>query len=190
MAASPTQPGSGKTGSVKPGSLKPWYRQFWPWFLIVLPTTAVVASLTTVYIAFSGADTLVRDNYYKDGLAINMELDQDRLAATLGLSADVNFDKLTGEVVVDLHGSEQLSAPEQLPASLQLQLIHPLDESRDMTLALSALGQGRYRGDLEALPQNRYYLRLKAAGEGLKPWRLNGEVDLDNSSAVLLIPNA
>ena len=33
----------------------PWYRQFWPWFLIVLPGSVVVAALTTVYIANKGA---------------------------------------------------------------------------------------------------------------------------------------
>ncbi|MDX2349593.1 MAG: FixH family protein, partial [Porticoccus sp.] len=42
---------------------KPWYRQFWPWFLMALPGSVVIAGLTTVYIAFNGADTLVNDNY-------------------------------------------------------------------------------------------------------------------------------
>ena len=50
----------------------PWYRQFWPWFLICLPGSVVVAALTTMYIAHKGADDLVVDEYYKEGLAINL----------------------------------------------------------------------------------------------------------------------
>ncbi len=30
---------------------KPWYQQFWPWFVISLPAIAVVAGLATVMIA-------------------------------------------------------------------------------------------------------------------------------------------
>ena len=29
----------------------PWYRQFWPWFLIALPASAIVGSLLSVYFA-------------------------------------------------------------------------------------------------------------------------------------------
>ncbi|MEQ8516343.1 MAG: FixH family protein, partial [Chromatocurvus sp.] len=44
---------------------EPWYRQFWPWFLIVLPGTVVVASIATLIIAVRGSDDLVVDEYYK-----------------------------------------------------------------------------------------------------------------------------
>ena len=34
-----------------PGTdLLPWYRQFWPWFLIALPGTVVVAAIGTLVI--------------------------------------------------------------------------------------------------------------------------------------------
>jgi hypothetical protein len=53
----------------------PWYRQFWPWFLIVLPGTAVIASLATAYVAINNQDPIVDGNYYKHGLTINEKLD-------------------------------------------------------------------------------------------------------------------
>jgi len=37
----------------------PWYRQFWPWFIIALPASAVIASLITFYLAVSRPDYLV-----------------------------------------------------------------------------------------------------------------------------------
>ena len=34
----------------------PWYRQFWPWFLIVLMAVSVAASVATVVIAYGLGD--------------------------------------------------------------------------------------------------------------------------------------
>ena len=39
----------------------PWYRQFWPWFLIVLMAVSVAASITTVVIAYSLGDLEVKE---------------------------------------------------------------------------------------------------------------------------------
>ena len=35
---------------------KPWYKQFWPWFIIALPLTSVVASFLTLWIAVTQPD--------------------------------------------------------------------------------------------------------------------------------------
>ena len=37
----------------------PWYKQFWPWFIIVLLGSAVSASLYTVYLANSTAEPVL-----------------------------------------------------------------------------------------------------------------------------------
>lgn len=36
----------------------PWYKQFWPWFLISLPASVVVASMFTISIAVDNAPTI------------------------------------------------------------------------------------------------------------------------------------
>ena len=74
----------------------PWYRQFWPWFLILLPASVVVAGLTTLYIANRHADDLVVDDYYKDGLAINRQLEKKQRAADRALRRNSRF---TGDTV-------------------------------------------------------------------------------------------
>jgi hypothetical protein len=38
---------------------KPWYRHFWVWFIIALPTAAVTAGLLTLWIAMSNPDFLL-----------------------------------------------------------------------------------------------------------------------------------
>ncbi len=73
------------------GDTQPWYRQFWPWFLIALPASVVVAALSTAYIANRDADDLVVQDYYKDGLAINRQLEKEERATQLGISATLRF---------------------------------------------------------------------------------------------------
>lgn len=191
-------------------STPPWYRQFWPWFIISLPATAVIASLYTVYIAFTNIDDLVNDNYYKDGLAINRHLAQDEMASQLGLEAVIVVDKISGEIFADLtysnlavpksNSSELTSSTStSTPAStnvggetnppdqLELLLLHPMNQQRDTSLALTHISNGHYRADLNQLPQQRYYLRLQSVDGDL--WRLNGEMDFSTNNRITLRHN-
>ena len=61
--------------------IKPWYRQFWPWFLMALPGAAVIGGITTVIVATIDRDGLVKDDYYKEGLAINRDLARANIEA-------------------------------------------------------------------------------------------------------------
>jgi uncharacterized protein len=157
------------------GDVLPWYRQFWPWFLISLPATVVVAALTTVVIANRGADDLVVDDYYKNGLAINRQLEKQQRAQQLGISATVLIDGPS--VVVQTRGRVSGDA-------LQLHLSHPLEADRDFELALKSFGSGIYRGHLRRTPAPRWHWVLESPGE--KGWRLDGTlgdndfVDVDN----------
>ena len=48
------------------GECLPWYKQFWPWFIIALPASVVVASFFTLWLAISNPDPLVVDeNEYR-----------------------------------------------------------------------------------------------------------------------------
>ena len=55
----------------------PWHKQFWPWFLIALPTAAVIASLITLNIAIRNADTPVQGDYEKHGLTVLHKTNHD-----------------------------------------------------------------------------------------------------------------
>ena len=47
-----------------------WYKQFWPWFLIALPSAAVIASFISLDIAIKHADTPVHGDYVQHGLTV------------------------------------------------------------------------------------------------------------------------
>ena len=148
---------------------RPWYRQFWPWFLFGLPGIAVVAGITTVVIATTSFDGLVVDDYYKEGLAINRDLDKDRMAAHLGLNAQMRFDLEKGTVDVVLGSSVPI--PDQ--GKLDLTLIHPTRAHADVHVALE---EGNRPGHYVAhFPPQAHAIRwdlLLSPREG--NWRLLG----------------
>jgi hypothetical protein len=49
------------TPDAKSGDILPWYKQFWPWFIIALPASVVVASFFTLWLAISNPYQLVVD---------------------------------------------------------------------------------------------------------------------------------
>ena len=49
---------------------RPWYRQLWPWLLIVPPAAAVVGGFFVLYLAVTRPDTLVREDCFKDGVTM------------------------------------------------------------------------------------------------------------------------
>jgi hypothetical protein len=118
----------------------PWYRQAWPWFLISLPATAVIAGSFTFYLAARGWDGPVANDYYKQGLAINEELGRATLARELGIAATVKLAGLAvGERVrVELQSAQPLP-PE---AALRVRLIHPGRREADRLAVLSRIDAG------------------------------------------------
>jgi len=48
-----------KNSEGPPGHDLPWYRQFWPWFIIALPASAVIASFISLWLAISNPDHLI-----------------------------------------------------------------------------------------------------------------------------------
>lgn len=143
---------------------KPWYRQFWPWFIMALPASAVVAGLTTVAIAVKHQDSVVRDDWYKEGKAINQDFARDDHARALGLSADVRIDDLTGELHLRLREDVAMAQPERLVLYFQ----HPTQASADQNLVLARRG-AEYVGQLPHALNGRFHVEL-----GAPDWRLLG----------------
>lgn len=150
---------------------KPWYRQAWPWALILGPAVVVVACAVTIWLAVKNADPVVVDDYYKEGLAINRSLERDQAAARLGLRARLEFAP-GGQLKVDLQSSGQPAWPD----ALKLQLAHPMSAERDLRVTLHVTG-GRgstasYRADAPLVVDAvRYRLVLQDAEQH---WRLAG----------------
>lgn len=153
----------------------PWYRQFWPWFLIALPATMVVASFVTLWLAMSTPNPMVVDDYARIARSTELRLERDKAAAALGVEAEIRF--VAGADIVEV----RLRPATVVPASLQLRLSHPLIEQRDLVVDLMPV-PGGWSAGLEP-PEGRWYLQLYP-GDGA--WRLSGE--LAGQRELLLVP--
>ncbi len=57
----------------------PWYRQFWPWFIMALPATVVVAGFFTLYLAIVNSDYPVTEDDLKYDSLIREQADYELL---------------------------------------------------------------------------------------------------------------
>lgn len=160
----------------------PWYRQFWPWFLIALPATAVIASIATLIIAMKNPDGLVVDDYYKEGLAINQTLARDRHARFLGLHAEGGIGP-GGQVQLVLQGKQPQPAQR-----LRLSLLHPTraDQDQVIGLELSHTSPARFRGEFESVPGVGHWHVLLEPESG--HWRLTGRMASSGDGRLQLEP--
>jgi hypothetical protein len=168
-------------------ALIPWYKQFWPWFIMGLPATVVVACIYTVALAFQNQDSLVNDNYYKVGKAINQSLGQREAAKKLAIIAQVNFDFSTQTVTVTTNSSNVDSGDFAL-SDLVLTLSHPLDSKQDNIIALSNVAPTVFSGSVPSL-SGRWYLKLIGSSDQLTGgWSIDGEIDLNIRRQLQLQP--
>ena len=183
MATSPGRQGWSPTPSV--ADPKPWFRQFWLWFLILFPLASVVGGITMLFIAMHDPDGLVVDDYYKAGLAINRTLQRQDEARRLGVEAAGRLDLATGDVAVDLKG--KTDAVDRL----SLRLVHATRSEHDQALDLTSIVAGRFAGHLAArLPPGAWAVSVEPP-DGR--WRVTGRILVDGGAAagpltLLLVP--
>lgn len=143
----------------------PWYRQAWPWLLMLGPFVVVVAAFVTLWLAIRSNDGLVADDYYKQGLAINQTLARTERARDLQLGARV---LMTGsDLVLTLAAREGVS----LPSTLRLTFSHPTRSGMDRVVELQRVSAGRYQGALPTMPAGHWLVLLEDANS---IWRLSG----------------
>ncbi len=174
---------------------KPWYRQAWPWFLISLPATAVVAGFATLVLALRSYDGPVTADYYKQGLAINEEVTRAELARGLGLQARLTLDGFgDGARVRAVVTAERGALPAE--PGLRLHLAHPGRRDADRIAVLSRIEvapdgkQAVFAGSFQ--PPADSARDMDSAGVHWqvvlesREWRIDGTLVADGSGAWLL----
>lgn len=134
--------------------IKPWYKQFWPWVLIGLPAAAVIASVTTLFIAIENKPDLVAEDYYKKGKAIDVDLTRLDNAYKLALKFSL---EIKGEriLVTQTYGEPQTAA-------LRLRFIHRTLKVNDFEQLITADGQGVYTMALDKELTGKWTIQLES----------------------------
>jgi hypothetical protein len=159
-------------------SSEPWYKQGWPWFLVALPATAVVAGFITLWIAVSTWDGLVVDDYYQQGKTIEITLARSVRARDLGLAARLTF---TAESL-----SVALSTGDGVrpPPTVRVTIAHPTQAGHDQVVLLTGR-DGVFSGPIAPLSTGRWLIQIE---DESRTWRLNGTTYLPTETEITILP--
>lgn len=156
----------------------PWYKEFWPWFIIGMLSFSVVLGLSMLTISIRNADSLVVDNYYDAGKGINTSLVREKLAEQLNIAGTLSLDTETGQIEFTLTGDSR-------PQHLVLNLISPTQVERDRRIVMQPISGDLYRGLLQEDIQGRRFVEVLGLEDGAE-WRLFEEHTLINGQAITL----
>ncbi|RLV58191.1 cytochrome C oxidase Cbb3 [Parashewanella curva] len=148
-----------------------WYKQFWPWFLIILPLTVVAASIATLVIAAKYSDTVVVDDYYKKGKGINQDKKREQKARAMGLQFSIQVHN--NEILIQQHGGTPYKA------ALAVEFYHPTIKERDFDVLASADGNSVYRIDSKQPLNGDWIVQVEGFD---KSWRLKKRITLKDGT--------
>jgi uncharacterized protein len=159
---------------------EPWYKQFWPWFLLAIPGTSIAVGMMFLTVSIKSWDGLVVDDYYKEGRAIVQTINRLELASSLGLSAGLVIDGDT--LRLQVAASEAVNVPEVVV----LTIAHPTRGGMDQELILRRHG-GNFAGVLAPLSQGRWLFQLE---DESRSWRMNGAAYLPTETEIRIDPTS
>jgi uncharacterized protein len=159
---------------------QPWYRQFWPWFVITPPLTGIALGVLLVTAATHDPDGMAVGDYYKEGRGINQSIERAQFALSLGLNGEVSIEE--GRVWLKL--ASDVPIPRQ---ELELAFVHPTRDHFDRRVPLTYDARREaYFTDLSDLDAALWHVYLEPADGS---WRLRGRLDAIEDRAVTLHPS-
>jgi hypothetical protein len=136
---------------------RPWYREPWPWLLMMPPFGAVIGGVAMLLLAVASPEALVVDDYAHIEDLTRLQLAADRRAAELELHATVALEATQTDrarITVELSGGSAFVTP----AELTLKLRHAARAEADRSVTLTRNGAA-YAGEVD-LAMGRYSLEL------------------------------
>lgn len=156
---------------------RPWYKEPYVWMLICIPLSSMIMGAVIITKAVTTKDTLVRDNYYKDGLAYNQEMQWDKKAQNLGLRYELEINGNTAQL-------RQVMSRLDAPSMIQLKLSHPTLKEKDLDVLLQRQTDNRsFTGYIDDFTPGRFYLQLEAPEQ---QWRIRKEIWIEPGKVLTL----
>lgn len=156
--------------------VKPWYKQFWPWFLILLPLTVIVWTVITVIIFSKNSVSLVTEDYYKKGKGINVDISKQKIAKELGLSASVSSQNK--EIVINFDKGDTAYYP-----ALSVMFAHRTLPGKDFATMLTPDANGRYRLTTDSKIVGPWFIEITPHNN---EWLIQGRVSFPSQNPTKL----
>ena len=167
----------------------PWWQHRWPWIILFMLSSVIVACMVTIYLAVTTRDSLVADDYSKQGRGINQRLEKDQRAFELGVTARLGYTSspLTiSELTIELQTREPeaavvrsgVTAPS--PAFLVLELSHPTLAQLDRKLVLRRVSEDSLSYRIQTEPLAAAYWHA-AVYPPEKDWRVRTRLDVSKT---------
>ncbi|OBT12183.1 hypothetical protein A9264_03345 [Vibrio sp. UCD-FRSSP16_10] len=157
--------------------VKPWYKQFWAWFILIIILTTVFGTLLRVYILSQHTVSLVSEDYYKKGKGINIDLSKVSVAQDLKLSAVVYSSD--NSIIIELDKGDLPNYP-----ALDIEFSHRTLADRDFDYLATATPSGRYRIQLDEPLQGPWFIELRPHNE---QWLVQGRMTFPSTTPTPLM---
>ncbi|WP_438865426.1 FixH family protein [Neptunicella sp.] len=157
---------------------QPWYKQFWPWVLIILPSIAVIFSINMFFIAMNTEDTLVVDDYYKEGKWINIQLAKIHKAQELGIQGKLTV--INNRIEVAIQSNTPLDG-----TALSLDFHHATLSKLDFHVQLLRNAAGLYVAEHSSDIAGKWQITLTPFD---KLWKIQENINLPSNDAITLAP--
>lgn len=157
---------------------KPWYKQFWPWFLIAIPCSSLIVGSQVFRLAMDGTNSMVVDDYYKEGKSINARLDKIVKAQELNIKTSLSIQP--GNIALSFESGAPTSGE-----ALQLDFFHATQEAKDIVVLLTRDANGIYRSNEEFIISGKWRLRLTPLDES---WKIQKRLVLPQAKAFAFNP--
>jgi hypothetical protein len=155
LALTPTLAGAGAG---------PWYTHRWPWLIMLGPAVVIVGGSFAAYLAITRPDAMVVDDYYKQGRAINQDLRRDRVASSLALAFEANYNPASALLTGSMRGAGQ-----PLATPLHIYLAHPTQPAKDLQLLVQPDTAGRFAVPMPMLERAHWQVVVEGPR---REWRL------------------
>ena len=144
-----------------------WKKQPYVWMLILIPLSAVIMGVVMITLAIESDSGLVVDDYYKKGKQINKVIERDKMAASMSLSASLEFKADTASVDVKFLTDNWQAGDE----AITLGLYHATRPGMDQELLLEKIKINHYSAEFTPLAPGRWKVQLATDS-----WRLVGSL--------------
>ncbi len=108
---------------------KPWYKYFWPWFVLGIVFWTLMSASGMLYFAYKDPYSIVADSN-KVGKIITSDSKSSQMAQDLGIKALVTREPSNFKIVLTPEGYANDYK------NLTLMIVHPTDQNKDKVLKL------------------------------------------------------